>query len=195
MAIGAWNPAILTPNGIRRRLFKLENEIPIAIEVNLDEPQQYRVVHQDIGVVVTKDQVTVDLRSISPQGLQRAAEVVVNAIESLEQTPLRAAGVNLRYVGDRFDASLREKLRSPLDDLLEGQHLTIASATKRSLEMKPGLLNLDLREETERVVVEFNFHLGSTEGSALCSWLRRNQEFYAEAGKIMSELGIETGEG
>ena len=47
----AWNLAILTPDGIRKRLLELDASTPIQVEVALDTPQSFRVIHDGMIIV------------------------------------------------------------------------------------------------------------------------------------------------
>ncbi len=54
VVVGFWNPAILTPAGIWKRLFELEQGTPVELEVPIDGLAPYRVSHEEITVTAER---------------------------------------------------------------------------------------------------------------------------------------------
>src|SRR6478752_7533850 len=128
---GAWNPAALTPNGIRQNLFKVGKEVPMGIELAIEEVQPPRVRHDGLVVVVATDRLIVAPEISNVANLKRAANLLISAVQALDQTPLRAAGINLRFSHPDPNALLDDR-RTPLDDRLEELYQLGARALKRS---------------------------------------------------------------
>ena len=169
---GYWNPAILTPAGITRRLFGLPEGTPVLIEVPMDGLAPYRVRHENLMVTAELGRLVVNADAPKYELLDRAREAAAKAIESLPETPLTAAGYNVRVrVTDPSDALLAATV-CPLDGLLSDAAFSIdARGLRRSLKMGDGVLNLGIQQGKD-VTVEFNFHRQSTRRDELLAWLR-----------------------
>src|SRR5437016_1158114 len=99
MVLGRWNRAILTPQGIASRLFQLPPETEIGIEVPMDAIGPFRVSHEDLTVMVGGSHLMVEARENDLPSLERALRVARRAMESLPETPVVAAGFNIRAQG------------------------------------------------------------------------------------------------
>jgi hypothetical protein len=175
---GYWNPAILTPAGIARRLFGLPKGTPIQVEVPMDQLAPYRVKYD--GITVTAEMGRLSVLTDSPEynTLERAMAVAAKAIRDLPETPFSAAGFNLRFNVEDAPNDLLSSIAPPLDGLLSDAGFTIESrSVKRALTFRAGMLNLDiLCQKNSEVRVEFNFHRQSTELSQLTEWLSTSIE-------------------
>ena len=170
---GAWNTAILTPNGIASRLFGLPPETPVEVLVPLDRQDPIRVVHDGMTVVPSSNRLVVAPINCTAQGLGKASKLAIKAIQSLPETPTTAAGINVRY---RFDSLPDELIKigsSGLDDrLAETDQKILAKTLRRSLAWKAGLLNIEVHEGQDASgFLIFNFHRESTKGRDLEEWL------------------------
>lgn len=96
VVVGAWNPAILTPLGIAKRLFG-RDDAPIQVMVSVDGLAPIQVRYEGLVVVPSNSKLVVSPVEPSPSALVEAAQVACKAINSLPDTPFLAAGVNLRY--------------------------------------------------------------------------------------------------
>jgi hypothetical protein len=106
VVVGRWNRAILTPQGIATRLILLPPETEIGIEVPMDAIGPYRVRHRDIVVMVSSAQLIVESTENNFPSLQRAMRIAYRAMESLPETPVFAAGFNIRCQGTGDDGRL-----------------------------------------------------------------------------------------
>ena len=190
---GAWNPAALTPNGVRQHLFKVAKEVPMGIELAIEEVQPPRVRHDGLVVVVATDRLIAAPEISNLANLKRAAGLLVSAVQALDQTPIRAGGVNLRFSHEDPN-TLLDARRSPLDERLEEQFTLNARALKRSLVRSEGLLNFEFREENGQLALDLNFHFDSTSPAQMAAWLGKVEEFHQEAVKLLEVLGVEIGE-
>ena len=132
-----------------------------------------RVRHDGIIATVELGRLLLMTETAALESLQRAKRAGVSAIKSLPETPLTAAGFNLRF---RFDSPPDELLRgmnTPIDNRISDGGFSIrARSLRRSLALDPGLLNVEVRQpDGDDTVVELNFHRQSTAAEELCSWL------------------------
>jgi len=173
VVVGYWNPAILTPAGIGRRLFGLPEGTPVLVEVPLEGLFPHRVKHDDLTVTAEMGRLVVSADTPTYVLLDRAKEVAARAIEKLPETPLTAAGYNVRLrIGDPSD-ELLAATACEIDDLLSDAEFSIESwNTRRVLKMDDGVLNLSIEKDKD-VTVELNFHRPSTKPDELVTWLKR----------------------
>lgn len=193
VVIGAWNVAILTPDGVRKRLLDLPEGTPVEIEVPVDRPGPYRIRHD--GIIATPSPMALEVAAMepSPENLKRACCIAAKALTALPETPVTAAGVNIRYSGRELPDALLDMTKMRLDEALSDQGYEITSHTIRhSLKLLPGVVNLDLTIKPDGDgSVSFNYHLDSEQPSQLMEWLGRSAEFIESADKLLSILSVE----
>jgi hypothetical protein len=169
---GYWNPAILTPVGIARRLFGLAEGTPILVEVHMDGLAPYRVRHDNLTVTAEMGRLVVGADAPRYKLLDRAREVAARAIDGLPETPFTAAGYNVRIkISDPLD-ELLAVAGCGVDALLSDAAFSIDSrGLQRSLKMGDGILNLGIQQGKD-VTVVFNFHRQSSKKEELVAWLK-----------------------
>lgn len=187
---GAWNPAILTPDGIRGRLLELPAGTPVTVEISIDLPGFVRVRQEGLIIAALPDRLVLAPEVSDLASMRKASEAGRRALESLNQTPVRAAGVNFRYRCSPPPQELSDAVRAPLDQTLDGLYSNRARATKRSLDLAPGAINLELRDDGETMTAELNFHLDSTEPSKLAEWLGDVDGYHTKAEALLAALGV-----
>ncbi len=173
--VGHWNTAILTPKGIATRLFCLEDGTAIPVEVPLDGVGPYRVRSEDHGLVVmaNNNRLIIDLDNADYSSLKQALIVGKRALEKLPETPVIAAGFNLRFrVVDTneamqlFDKEIDNKF-SDSDFEIVGRNLT------RSLKYGEGTLNIAVAiDDKQECTVNMNFDRNTKNSSDLIKWLQ-----------------------
>lgn len=165
--VGQWNPAILTPSGIARRLFQLDQSTPVEVAISLDAIAPPRVTHAKINVIAGKEHLIIHPTQSSYQELSRAMAIGVQAIKSLPETPLQAAGVNVRFTADPQLESLQAIMESAtLDSYISDKGLEISGRTiARAINWGDHKINFSI-EGTPAGAFEilFNFEVQSTEG-------------------------------
>jgi hypothetical protein len=99
VVVGRWNRAILTPQGVATRLFNIapDDPVPLLVEFPLDALGPFRLTHNELVVMVTDQQLIVESQARDLPGLHRAMEVAIRALRQLPETPVTAAGFNIRY--------------------------------------------------------------------------------------------------
>lgn len=189
---GAWNRAILTPDGIRKRLFKLPDGTPLLVEVAVDQPGRFRVGHEGILVSPSSQQLDISVQTNDLASIQNACQIGRTALEALPETPVAAAGVNLRYSISPVPDSLLDLVKAALDDELSDAGYTIkGSLTQRTIERSPGVVNVELVQKTDgECELLLNFHLASKVPSELQGWLTKSDEFFEQSETLLSAMNV-----
>jgi len=174
VVVGKWNRAILTPAGIARRLFQLPSGTPVQVAVPLDVLAPFAVTHGGIMVTASNERLVLTATEPEYEVLDRARIAAVNAIRSLPETPLIAAGVNIRHTATD-ETGLSAILQHPSDDRLSDDGLVIVERShKRTIAWNEGVVNISLQTQAETPTrIEFNFSLSSTIADELVAWLDR----------------------
>jgi hypothetical protein len=60
VVVGAWNTAILSPDGVRRRIFNLPDGTPIDLEIAIDRHGHFRIGHDGLVVIPTGSRLEVN---------------------------------------------------------------------------------------------------------------------------------------
>lgn len=170
---GAWNVAILTPEGVARRLFNLEPGTPVEVQVAVDVGAPIRVRHENIIVQPSPTSLVITPQDPTPEVLANSVTIATRALTSLPETPMSAAGLNLRFLFDQIPDSLIEVGKSVIDDKLPDAGFEIVEKMlKRRIVWQDGVLNLEIseREDSSGLVV-FNYHKNSNSPTELNEWL------------------------
>jgi len=190
---GAWNRAILTPDGIRRHLYRLADDGPVELEMAVDKPGLFKVSHGGLSVSPTASALEVAPERPEIDGLFRACELCITALTELPRTPVSAAGINFRYTYEELPDDVLNATRAQIDDLLSDSGFAIReSGTSRQLTHAPGVINVLIKEQGHASgTLELNFHLGSASEGDLRAWLARTREFGEIAERLKTIIGSE----
>jgi len=170
--VGYWNRAILTPAGIGRRLFGLEEGTPVLVEVPMDGLGPHRVKHNGLTVIAETGRLVVHTDASEYDFLDRARQAAVLAIKSLPETPLSAVGFNVRVRIKEPTDKLLTLLTAGVDNSLSDADFKIQSRSlRRRLLFQRGVLNLEM-EHDENFRVVLNFERQSSKKNDLIEWLR-----------------------
>lgn len=174
--VGRWNRAILTPAGIAKRIFKTAGEQELYVMVPLDgiSPFVVRDPSGDVSVMTDESRLFIRVENPTYECLQRAMAYGVNAMDSLEQTPVSAAGFNVNYQCDELSPELASLIVADVDKPLAKSDLKLTgtSAVTRSFEFHSGQLGLTLNATGNTFQMLGNFHRSSTVMTDLKSWLQ-----------------------
>jgi hypothetical protein len=188
---GYWNPAILTPNGIKLRLFESDDETPLIVEVPIDGLLPHRVRHDGIIVVAESGRLVLTTETPTLANLEHAKNIAIRAIKNLPETPLTAAGFNIKIKTDEPTDKLLTATKAGMDNALIDAGFRIKTRNiRRSFEFDKGLLNFDVFHlDTTETKIEFNFHLQSSDVSELCEWLETPcDRIQDKCGTILEEV-------
>jgi hypothetical protein len=190
VVVGAWNRAILTPEGIQRRLFLEGAGTPLQVEVSIDRPAPFRVVIQGMTVIAATDRLIVSPVATEYPALTRAAEVAARAIEALPETPLVAAGMNVRFVVESLPGQLLEKTKAPIDKSLADEGFLITHwMHRRALKRDPGLINIEIHHSADASgEVSINFHRTSADKNELLEWLRSASGIEPQVERLLAKV-------
>jgi len=196
--VGQWNKAILTPNGIAKRLFKLPEGtgIEVAIPVNLFGPPQIK--YDGIVVRVEDQRLVIGTEKPSYESLSRAMQTGCNALKDLPKTPVIAVGFNVRFkVSDppsKFDKIAQTSLDT---DLSDAEYEIVSIGLTRKVRIKGGIfeegvLNLLVhKEENSPIRIELNFHRDSNSVTDLTKWLDISKaDLEKEVGQILNNISL-----
>lgn len=195
--IGAWNIAILTPDGIRKRLFNAPEGTPVDIQVAVDRPAPHRVHYNSLTVSPSSEMLIISVDQCNVQSLKRACEVGARALSQLPETPLSAVGINFRYRIDELPNDLLTLIDPPIDELFSDRNYIISRRSiQRGLELQPGVINLELgHEQTTEGTILLNFNLDSQDRGSIEQWLSKVQEFFDKSQELLTIMNIPAPEG
>jgi hypothetical protein len=178
VVLGHWNRAILTPQGIAERLFQLPSETEIGIEVPMDAIGPFRVSHGHLTVMVTGAQLMVETEENTFPGLERAMRVARRGMESLPETPVAAAGFNVRAQGSGEDGNLGPMIAAT--QLLWDEHFREAGypISRRDVtwvaDWQGGKISVNLTREDQDRNLRVNLNFERARGrDELMAWLAR----------------------
>jgi len=171
--IGAWNRAILTPNGISKRLLKLTDKTPVQVAVAMDGLAPCKIKHNQLIVMVDDNLLEIATEDTDFTTMAKAMEIGRNALESLPETPIVAGGYNIRYKFDSIEDEILDLIKTPIDSALsKAQYTFTTRQIKRTIVFGKGLINLTLSYNSNKgtTSVEFNFHCNSKKHAELIEW-------------------------
>lgn len=174
VVLGYWNRAILTPSGIATRLFGLDAGTPVAVFIALDTIAPHQVKHGGVTVIAGGDRLIVQPERCCFHDLQTAMKIAYRALDQLPETPLVAAGINIKYTSQEPVEALQQVTRQEWWDnqLSDSKFEIVGRSISRSLKRGDGQINLSVIEEADgKSEVQFNFHRGSSHVGDLKSWL------------------------
>jgi hypothetical protein len=173
--VGRWNRAILTPAGISKRVFNIEDQKQIMVLVPLDGVSPYIVKLQEGDIAVRTDEKSLRIDAEKPDfaHLERVMSFGVNAITSLPETPLEAVGINVNYESGDLNPQLATLIAGEIDKQLSSIDYKVTSrAVIRTYELNEGQLNIRIIGEKDLFKIYFNFHRSSINSADLVQWLK-----------------------
>jgi hypothetical protein len=104
--------------------------------------------------------------------LDRARALAARGIVGLPETPLTAAGYNVRLRIAEPTSELLANMACSLDGLLSDAGFAVESRSiRRTLKVGEGVVNFAM-EFDKAITATFNFHRDSSKGSELVDWLK-----------------------
>jgi len=189
VVLGAWNRAILTPAWIAETVLGLPKGSPLEVLVPLDAFAPFQVRHGGLMVTPIPGQLLIGVEPASAESLEAAMRAMKRAIDDLPRTPLRACGINIRYVSSEPGDKLIERTRSKTEELLSGSGYELRVRRRgESLTFKEGTLNFiaDI-PTTGSTTLTFNFDRPCSTRDDAIGWLiRPATEYVSEAEKVLS---------
>ena len=170
---GRWNRAILTPKGVARFVYALEEDQNLRIEVPVDGLSPYRVFHPDGDIFVSHDpfRLLINLKTPGYRALGKAMRAGATALERLPVTPVTAAGFNVKFrTTEPLDLDHLGSTGAD-DRLSDGGFAMRARTFGRVLAFGDGELNVAIMTDDDETVLHCNFHRGSEDKPDLIAWL------------------------
>jgi len=196
--VGFWNRAILVPDGISKRLFKLPegSGIEVLVPVNTLDPPQVK--HDGIVVIVEEKRLIIGTENPNYTNLYKAMQAGCYALKDLPETPVFAAGYNVRFEIKDFPSEFDEITQSSLDDQLsDGGYEIVSRSFSRRIKInndifKKGHLNIIIRKnENSLMKIELNFHRDSNNINDLLEWLNIPEEsLVKEVKQILNNISL-----
>ena len=101
--IGSWNPRIFTPKWIKTNLLGLSDSQEVQGMVNFEE-MEFGFQHQGVQLFPKANLVEVKFDGYDEKKAELASMTIIKILELLPQTPIKALGVNIRYVLNKKNA-------------------------------------------------------------------------------------------
>lgn len=172
IVIGFWNRAILTPAGMGTKLFGLAPGTPIQVAIPMDIMSVPLVQHEGLTVSVEQQRLLIRADKPTYDDLDRARLIAVKAIQKLPETPMTAAGFNVRIKIDDPTDDLLTMSKSKIDDFLSDAAFEIKERKlTRSVRWNEGVINLSINNN-ENIIVQMNFDRQSSKNAELIAWLQ-----------------------
>ena len=175
--LGAWNPFIFTPEWVKKHLAtSKESEVTMAISVGSNLPPKLTV--EGVNIYPSSNVVILDFEGSGTCALCfKMVEVASKLISLLGHTPLTAVGMNFRYFLDASKSNKITELFSFEDSskIDSNKYLLKSSEIRRTYSFKDVQLNLGIFTNSEKICVEFNFHLDSSDGAKITEFLTQSK--------------------
>lgn len=191
VVIGHWNRAILLPQFIAQHLYCLEENTPVDVQVALDQVAPHRVIHGRAAVLAATDKLIVQAADSTFECLDGTRQIAERALSKLPETPVFAAGYNVRYSVDSTAGCLDRILSHDSDLALADQgFVLVQKLQKRSVSWKDGRINVTVQksegdDDGDKCSVHFNFEMKSRDAVQLREWLRVS---ISEAEGVVNQL-------
>ena len=197
--IGRWNPAILTPGGIAKFVFNIQEPDPkrLEIAVPLDGVSPYQVKHPEENIVVLTDanRLLIRLTQMDYDSLGQALGAGIHALGSLPVTPVSAAGFNVSFHTSDCQA-IMDMVNADVDNILSDLDYQIAARTiTRTIKYNDGVINITATGKSDGQELVFNFHRASTSHEELIKWFEATPvAIEGQVKGILEKLNLEVEE-
>lgn len=190
VVVGAWNLSILTPRGIGRKLFQVAANTPMEIKVPIDRKASISVTHSDVTVIPSESRLEIMPVTPNPNLLVDAANIAIKAVDWLSETPMKAAGINVKYKFKSLPDDFITVLNSTLDDKLTDCPLsTRERGLTRTVDWEPGVININIQEHKDTSgTVTFNFHRQSESVDELKEWINKTKEMREKVATLLASI-------
>jgi hypothetical protein len=160
--------------GIARRLFELPETTPVDVEVPLDVMAPFRVRHENVTVTAGSDRLVLEPSNNTYPNLEQAMKVGLMALGGLPETPVLAAGFNVRFKSSDTLPGLVEIIGHTWDNRFSDEGIEIEKrAIARTVPWRGGKINISVSQEPDlSSTVLLNYDLKSSETNELQRWLK-----------------------
>ncbi len=198
IVVGRWNRSILTPGGIAKRIFGLGDLEQMKVAVPMDGVSPYQVKHPTNNIIVSTEEsrLRIQLDKCDYETLGYAMKAGWNALNSLPETPVLAAGFNIEFHSSESIPSLAQMIQTPADACLakfnRGESEILAMSMSRFIRFRNGELRVILSEKEGGSKLRCNFHRSSSDVGDLKEWLQiPTDEIRDAVGNLLESLDLE----
>lgn len=193
--VGRWNPAILSPAGIKKYVFRLPAEQQIQVAVPLDGVSAYLITNPEETLIVHVEEgrLQMDLPKCNFASLMHGMQAGINALEALPVTPISAVGLNLNFMTATVCQELVNATDCAIDNTFADQgYAIVGRSTGRSVTFGEGQINIKVARQGEQFHVNCNFHLSTQDPGKAIIWLQTSPDAVkAELEKIGKILNVQ----
>lgn len=196
VVVGRWNPAILTPMGIAKRILSLAEGTPLDVLVAVNSLEAPRVRYEGVQIQVSDTHLIISAETCDMATLDRARDYAKTAITNLPETPFSGVGVNFRYVITNPSAELVRKFECPLDTALSDARYPLGRLhAVRSIAWREGTVNIQGTYDEGSFTLLFNFDRAVVEHDQLLAWLSIPMHDIKELNKNLLHNVLQIAEG
>jgi hypothetical protein len=179
VVLGNWNPKIFTPQWVKTQIFGVKITDEIQGMVNFED-MDFAFSHEGITIAPKTNLVEIFMEDFRLENCKKMAEIVINLLNILPQTPLKGMGVNFRYIfnadeTNEFIIASKERMKD-FGELSLNQIRFSSQKKGFTLNILNELLN------SNEIAVSFNFHYSRVEDFTLES----TDNHYTETQKILN---------
>lgn len=152
--LGSWNPRIFTPLWIKTNLFGLSQNQEIQGMVNFED-MEFGFEYEGIFLFPRTNLVEIKFDTFDQNRAALASSIVAKILELLPQTPVKALGVNIRYM-------LNKSINSDFAKMIYGVNANFGkfqlSQLKQTINQETYQINIITDILKDKLQVNFNFH-------------------------------------
>ena len=152
--VGSWNPRIFTPKWIKTNLFGLTDGQELQGMVNFEE-MEFGFQHKGVLLFPKSNLVEVKFDGYESDKAELASMTIIKILELLPQTPIKALGVNIRYV-------LTKKNGTPFVDMINNLKCKFSEFELNQIKQTSNKNNYQINIISDilkdNIQANFNFH-------------------------------------
>lgn len=170
-----WNRAILTPAGIRQRIFGINDDVPLEVMIPIDLLAPPQVALNDMVVIADWHRLVIRPRKLDFKSLCGAMSLAQNAVNSLPETPFEAVGINIAYKIEEVEP-LESALKVDVDEKFGDAQLVIEGREcVRNVEWRSGKVNVRVSDTEQFKGIQLNIEIKSSEIDSIRNWLQLSE--------------------
>jgi hypothetical protein len=152
--LGSWNPRIFKPLWIKTNLFGLTDIKDLQGMVNFDE-MEFGFQYHGIHLFPRTNLIEINFEGYDNEKANLASSTIIKILELLPQTPLKALGVNIRYILDKKTEIPFVKTISKINCNYLEFDLTQIKQTRSHKDYQINIISDILKDSIQ---TNFNFH-------------------------------------
>lgn len=160
---GSWNEAIFEPGWMLETLYGIDKGLQINACLMMDQDSQRAAFYypeQEIGIHVDSATAKIYLNNNNEDVIKRGENFLVNLVQKLQYTPMRAIGFNFNFI-IKDPTEKVEDTFMPKEDFASHYKILI-NESKTTLEIEDAKLGKNflniIKKNSKETTLEFNFH-------------------------------------